>query len=64
MVLSKSACVRRQQVPGNTYLQHMALLFLKSMEPDCNLPALAADGRTYSRRLLQGGDFPVLGDTV
>jgi LysR family malonate utilization transcriptional regulator len=34
------------------------------MAPDCNLPALAAEGRNYSRRLLQGGDFPVLGDTV
>lgn len=49
--------------PGNTYSQHIALLFLKSREQDRNLLALAAEGRTYSRRLLQGGDFPVLGET-
>ena len=49
--------------PGQAYSQHIALMFLKSREPDRNLLALAAEGRTYSRRLLQGGDFPVLGET-
>ncbi len=48
--------------PGQAYSQHIALMFLKSREPDRNLLALAAEGRTYSRRLQQGGDFPVLGE--
>lgn len=48
--------------PGHTYSQHIALLFLDSREQDHNLRALAAEGRTYSRRLLQGGEFPMVGD--
>ncbi len=46
----------------HTYSQHIALLFLDSREQDRNLLALAAEGRTYSRRLLQGADFPMLGE--
>ncbi len=48
--------------PDHTYSQHIALLFLDSREQDRNLLALAAEGRSYSRRLLQSADFPMLGE--